>query len=87
MANYAGAQHSREWPAEIWPLALHGRYFFLLFLVTWLLPNFLELMTMRGRGSSIYLTRWPLPKDNLIELGFCLSSLLRHLRSLLHPER
>ena len=47
---------------------------------------FLEQMTMRGRGSSIYLTRWPLPKDNLIESGFCLSSLLRRLRSCSIPN-
>ena len=35
MAKYAGARRTREWSAEIRPLALRGCCFLLLFLVTW----------------------------------------------------
>ena len=38
-------------------------------------------------GSPIYSTYGPPPKYILIELGFCLFSLLRRLHSLLHPKR
>ena len=38
-AKGAGARHAREWFAKIWPLALRGRGYLLLFdfLVSWLL--------------------------------------------------
>ena len=42
---------------------------------------------MRPCGSLIYLTHKLHQKIHQLELGFCLFSLLRRHRSLLHPER
>ena len=69
-------------PPKSGPSPCEGIVSFLLFLFlfTWLL-------NLPRYGILIGFTRQSLPKHDLIELGFCLSSLLRCLRSLLHPER
>ena len=77
VAKYAGARCTLEWSAEIWLLALQGHCFLLLFLflITW------PLSPLRY-GILIGLTDPSVSKKtHLIELGFCLSSLLRRLRS------
>ena len=99
VAKYAGTRRTREWSAEIRPLALRGRCFFLLFFVFGylafksarygILIGFL-IFWNRSRREVVGLFYITDPsaytKTHLIELGFCLSSLLRRLRNCSIPN-
>jgi len=96
-AKGAGARHLREWSAEIRPLALRGRGFLLpfYFLVTWSLsqrdiwnPNRFRSRSRRDNRGLSYICDLPASTREISIRArvFCLLSLLRRHRSLLHPD-